>query len=96
MKRILTGLQVVEGERLPSWYGFAYRNYCADHAICFPIPINLIVRWSRDFKWLLKRHKADALEDAYIRGFLEGRRDFLSREAREEQRYANVIKLIQK
>ena len=96
MKRILTGIQVAQGERLPNWYGVAYREFCADHVICYPIPINLLVRWHHGLKWLVKKDKASALQVAYSAGFAAGRQEFLSREAREERRCANVINLLQK
>lgn len=36
-----------EGDILPPWYyGIAYRDWVSDRAIFYPIPLNLIVRWT--------------------------------------------------
>jgi hypothetical protein len=31
-----------QGEILPKWYGYAYRNFDCDYAVYMPIPLNLI------------------------------------------------------
>ena len=36
---------VKENESFPRFYGLAYRDYLRGHAVCYPIPINLIVRF---------------------------------------------------
>ena len=90
----LTGLQVANGEMAPWWYGASYYSPCADYTVCYPIPINLIVRWVRAGWWALKRGKRDALSDAYSRGRSEGCRERLTAEQRQNQRVADVIKLV--
>lgn len=88
----ITRLQVAEGEMAPWWYGAAYYSCYADYTVCYPVPFNLIVRWSRNLWWALKRGKEDALSEAYIRG----RRDLRSAEHKENQRVAAVIQLIKR
>lgn len=87
---VITGLQLAQGEMIPRWYGIAYYSPYSDHAICYPIPVNLIVRWLRNLLWAMKRGKEDALSEAYRRG----RTDLRSAEERESQRVARVISAI--
>ena len=64
----LTGLQVAQGEAAPWWYGVAYYSPYSDHVVCYPVPLNLLVRWCRNIWWLLRRGKRDALAKAYAAG----------------------------
>ena len=90
----LTGKQVAQGEMAPWWYGVAYYYPCSDYTVCYPVPFNLIVRWSRATWWALRRGKEDALSEAYARGRTEGRRERRSDEERENQRVAGVIRRV--
>ena len=68
----LTGIQVAQGEMMPRWYGLAYYEPHKDSQVVYPIPFNLIVRWARDFLWLIKRGKKGALAKAYEEGYRAG------------------------
>jgi hypothetical protein len=45
----ITALQALEGERIPAYQGIAYWN--GRQAVCYPVPVNLLVRYARIF-WL--------------------------------------------
>ena len=43
-----------EGEMIPHWWAVAYRDFDRDVAICYPIPLHLIIRWLRDIRhWFM-------------------------------------------
>jgi|SRR3990167_2282205 len=46
---------VVEGSAVPKWYGLAYREDFSMTMIFYPIPINWIVAYSREFYLFLMR-----------------------------------------
>ena len=89
----LTGMQLVEGEMAPWWYGMAYYSPYTNHVVYYPVPINLVVRWSRALWWALRSGKPDALAKAYGCGFSEGRRERKNDEQRQNQRVADIISL---
>jgi len=63
-------------DSIPKWYGVAYLNdYCMT-AICYPIPLNLIVRLWKDIIWSLKIgcFKSQR-EEALIKAHNSGRED---------------------
>jgi hypothetical protein len=68
--------RLAEGYILPFWYGIAYYDICSDYRICYPIPLNLLVRWIRDFFWAIKRpsEKKEALNKAYHMGKADARK----------------------
>ena len=70
----ISGIQIAEGEMAPWWYGAAYYSAYDDFLVCYPVPINIIVRWAREIGWRLRRGKADAISTAYKRGKRHGRR----------------------
>lgn len=90
----VTGMKLAEGYRLPWYMGVAYYSPCSDHFICYPVPINLLVRWSRNAWWALKAGKHDALSKAYQDGRKVGRAEFRAEEARHNQRVADVIRMV--
>ena len=45
---------VGECERIPFGYGVAWRDFAWCGSICYPVPINLLMRWLRDL-WFLTR-----------------------------------------
>ena len=62
---------------LPKWWGFAYRKFHVRYTVLYPIPINLVVRYSLKLYWLVYSWVSmggweDKLEDAYWQGFNEG------------------------
>jgi len=70
----ISRLKLAEYEAMPRWYGLAYWDFPRAEAICYPIPLNLIVRAIRLFyfrlaiglfspkfekRWLETLHKAE-------------------------------------
>lgn len=43
-----------EGEKYPRGYGLAYIRYWLDEAVCYPIPLNVLVALLYRLKWWLK------------------------------------------
>jgi len=65
------------GTEMPSWWGFAYREHEVRYTVLYPIPMNLIVRYTLKLFWLVYRWVAfsgweDKLDDAYWRGYNDG------------------------
>ena len=48
LRVFLTRYEKEEGETLPWGYAIAYRDFCIDRQVSYPIGIHFIVRWSRD------------------------------------------------
>lgn len=67
-------MEITQGQIIPAWYGLAYRENHLDVQVCYPIPINLLVRWWHDLLWWMKRGKEDALARAYADGRTAGRK----------------------
>ena len=40
-------VMVFECERVPTWYGVAHKDFARACRVCYPIPINWLVRWGR-------------------------------------------------
>lgn len=36
---------VDEGAKMPKFYGVAYRDFAGSVLVCYPVPLNLVVRW---------------------------------------------------
>ena len=89
----ITGIQIAEGYVIPWWCGIAYYSPCSDHSICYPIPINLIVRFGRSAWWAMKSGKSDALSKAYNAGRKSGATDLRSYERKQNQRVAEVLRM---
>lgn len=89
MKRFRFRLEVGIGQLIPKWHGLAYQRRDKPVCVCYPMPVNLIVRWSRKFWWLMKRNKPDALSGAYSAGhrdgFQDGKRFAQSQRAAEDR-----------
>jgi hypothetical protein len=56
-RRILVSLNrfVSEGQIIPWGYAVAYRDFDRDTKVCYPIPLHLLVRWVRDFRFWFMR-----------------------------------------
>lgn len=52
---IKTFMEIHEGQEIPAFYGIAYRDYLRKCIICFPIPLNWLVRWERALGFWLRR-----------------------------------------
>lgn len=84
MKRIITDRAIFEGETMPPFYGIAYRDIAMRQAICYPIPLNWLVRWGRELYFALRGASGctlinpqmsgleKMLDEAYRRGVLDG------------------------
>lgn len=70
---IITSREYAEGARIPFWWGVSYLSWESDRAICYPIPLNLLIRWSRDLYYWIKATRRfgwrdNQVIDAYARG----------------------------
>ena len=76
-KRVPLRKTVEEGEWRPAWYGVAYFDYATNYAVCYPIPLNIVVRVYRIVQyfllWLLGT--APWLKDPWKRTYERGRMD---------------------
>ena len=63
------------GEYIPWGYGIAYWDYCTFHAIAYPVPINLLVRWSRNLWQALTLHRPSKIDEELQKAYQKGRRD---------------------
>ena len=53
---------IKKGEKLPMFYGIAYKSTLYNKAVCYPIPLNLIMKFWKSIKtpkdsWWEKREK---------------------------------------
>lgn len=72
---------IQEGECIPSFYGVAYRLDFGGQAVCYPVPLNWVVGQYWRFVWWLKSGPpeswlptmAKVMEEAYDRGYRDGR-----------------------
>ena len=70
------------GVNLPKWWGFAYREFDIRYTTLYPIPLNLIVRYTLKLYWLIYSWVRtsgwkDKLDNVYWMGYNDGtvRRD---------------------
>lgn len=47
-------MRIREGDIVPKFYGISHFDHCHGFAYCYPVPINLIVRWVRSVWVYLK------------------------------------------
>lgn len=74
-KIIVSQLRLVigEGRIIPYTHGIAYWKYETAEAVCYPIPFNLIIGWSRTtWIWMRQKHWMDEMEKAYLKGREDG------------------------
>lgn len=77
-KLIVAQRQILEGERIPKWYGIAYHDPNSMISICYPFPFNIIIGWVRkvwlNFRWYYvgvdKREKELRLANHH--GYMQG------------------------
>lgn len=81
MKKVFTRQAIQYGAKIPFGYGIAYRDFAMDVAICYPIPINLVVRWVRNFyemiayrihSTMFQKQLEDIATSSYEKGFKAG------------------------
>lgn len=81
-------------EVIPPWYGIAYRRYDLNHAVCYPLFINLLVMIIRAIFYALRYGHIGVRDDprqAYAQGVADGqqsRRRPLTKEERAQLLYA--------
>ena len=69
-----------ECDHTPRGYGIAYRNIFSATLVCYPVPLNLLVRWWHRLYRRLAKPTSDSLEcqeqsalsESFQRGFLQG------------------------
>jgi hypothetical protein len=66
-----------DGYVKPWWWGLAYQDFLTNCFVIYPIPMNLIVRWSRDLFFLVKGYTLRGYRErieklAFVRGHQEG------------------------
>lgn len=75
---------IAEGGRIPGVYGFAWYTPETDHAVCYPIPFNLVLGFLRHWyfrlahgkNWRTRGH-ARGVATGRAQGKFEGRQDAL-------------------
>lgn len=67
MKRVVT-----EGEMFPRGYGLAWWKWETREAVCYPIPLNLGVRWGRDVYHWMRWRSATVRERELVRAYQAG------------------------
>jgi len=66
------------GASMPKWWwGFAYRKFNVRYTVLYPIPLNLVVRYTLKLYWLVYSWITiggwkDKLDDAYWQGYNDG------------------------
>lgn len=68
--------EVHEGEIIPAWYGVAWVRFEVNAAVCYPMPLNLLVAAVRAFAiWMRYGYRAVPCNsrDAYAQGLRDGR-----------------------
>jgi hypothetical protein len=71
MKKKLLRKEIEEGEIIPPFYGVAYPRLESRHLVCYPFPINYLVRIKRDFWLKVRNAKLRAIEKDIIYGLAE-------------------------
>ena len=62
-------IMVMEGERFPRGYGFAYRDFDRNRLIALPIPLNLLVGRLRNlWHWCRARLDVSVIDKARSKG----------------------------
>ena len=69
--------EVRKGEVIPEWYGVAWVRWEVDEAICYPMPLNLLIAAARAIAiWMRYGYRAVPYNarDAYAQGLRDGKR----------------------
>ena len=68
--------RIREGDMVPASYGLSYRDPPSRSAICYPIPIHLVVRWWTSFWWrFVIPHSKTRREREWDAAFEAGRKE---------------------
>ena len=82
-QRFVGRRELRDAEIIPAWYGVAFMVYPMHMTICYPIPLNYILRWIEAIRWRVKRPtRLAAFEAAHTMA------DRLSKEAYERGKTA--------
>ena len=71
---------VSEGERIPAWYGIAWRRWNTYQSLCIVMPFNVIARCVRAIIIWVRIGSMEVPvnpRDAYLQGYGDGRRSVL-------------------
>lgn len=79
MKRWSLRREVKEGIMFPKFYGLAYRDMWRRVSICYPIPLNVVVRLAMSLYWklqegLVTNRLEKIIEKAWQDGYCTGTR----------------------
>lgn len=73
IRLIVTGRELAMGYTIPRWWGKSYRMWNRDAYIIHPVPINLIVRYSRNFwHWVIAGGSPSRLDEVFYKGHSMG------------------------
>lgn len=73
IKRLVTGIELYNGDVIPAGYGYAYRLWDRDIAVYMPIPVNLFVQFGRwVYYWARSQHFETVVEKAFDAGYQRG------------------------
>lgn len=68
---------ISEGEMIPEFYGIAYRDFSRREVVCYPIVINLIIRYLRELYFIIAipaglSRSEHIVQAAYRQGYNDG------------------------
>ena len=75
MLRTVVTVKLLEGGKLPWWMGMAYFDDAQGVGVCYVLPLNWIVRWTRALWRKVRWPAKDLAEAAYSAGLEKGRRE---------------------
>ncbi len=85
----LKAIKVYEGEVIPKWYGFAWREYAEAAIVVYPIPFNFVARFIRYLYFSLSQAGAKNIDKNYMVGYERGK---LLRDTEIERSYQRGYK----
>lgn len=68
----LRKIELLCGERVPDFYGIGYHDYAMNITYCYPIPLNVLVRWREKIRWWIKIGMPLVAKKAYVKGYADG------------------------
>jgi len=73
---ILSHREILEGQKIPKYYGIAWPDYNRQVYICYPFPLNLIIGFIKLVYYKVryfyfKSEYDEKLRDAYLKGMQE-------------------------
>lgn len=63
------------GDRFPVGYGYSYSRWDAPVHVCYPIPLNWLIAWARDFYFTMiygPNPSLEIYEEGHLAGFDAG------------------------